>query len=1656
MAGIFSFTLLLFLLLLLPPVQSILTNKASGWVREKFGIKIKIERLYVRPPETILLDGLYLQDEQKDTLLYAGKLRISAGLFDLFQKKINVKTLRIENLTAKMSRQTGDSVYNFQFIIDAFSSKTGKPKLPPEKPWTFDAGEILLRDIRFTMDDQYIGTFLTANLQKGRIETDKLDPAQNEMRFKDIDLKGFHGFLQQPDSTENTKDTAVVKPRNPETASAGLLLASGNVVLEDIHFVMNRPGSKFYLHSGLEYLRSENPLITLGNLHISIKDLYARKLTGKMEINEQKDTAEVAVNSGNPARGSPDADKAADHLFGDFDLIVRLGHGKIENSYFSMEYPDVQPLKTFDYHHMELKGVNFDLKDAMFYNDGVKGRIGSIKATERSGLTLENFTANVIFNNQTTVLKNLSIQTPKSLITGNISLEYPSMKALKTNPGKVNIDIHAEASVGSQDLAHFISHESVSYPDSIQIKEYRLNIQTSGRLNNIKLTQFKLEAGKDMKLEASGIVKGLPDIKNTYANIRIDTVYASLETIQAFTGSDSLPGNIKPGNMLRGNAFLIGSPDSAQFRSELYSDKGFLKAGAELRKNGNRYYISSKSVFAMLQAGALTGISQLGITSGTLNAGLVADSTGILTSQAALIIDSISYNGYQYRNVQMDFSSDGTHYELKSKMKAPEIAYELEAAFSKNDFHQHLEVDIQVNTMDLPALNLFNGNIIVSGNIHSVLDYHDKNEYFGNIEIDNLLLKNARLRYPVNKIRYDAKVDSTNNYYEIVSDILHARLTGNVKLIDIPDLVANHIMAYIHGQRTEYDNSPHFDMELKLSDPEILTEIIFPELESFSLESLTAHYDDSSKHLSANIRIPDLKYSDIQLNTMLFDLNSTEKELSGTFFVNRFSYDSLMVDSLDWNVTTKGNQIFSRLTIGDTLQRRYDLGIRLDLKDSMRILSFIPGQISSNGIPWAVPEGNRILIHRPEINAESVSMESTAGNLTIEASNSDIRILFRDFMLRNLTGIFNNPGIEQLISGKINGSVQIENIFINPVYGADLQINRLKSMGSNLGDLKAVLKQPADTSMNFDIRLTSAGNNLFSNATIGTGVENGLLDIKTNWEFRNPEVFQPWISKYIKSVNGIFKGNIAVSGTRKQPVPAGNIHFEEFNIDLALTNTHLRLPNESITLDTRGLHFGNFHLYDSLGNSMVLRGDMLTEDYRSFKFNLNLNTDRFLIINNTKEDLKSLYGKIMIATNIKLTGQSGSPVVDSRLDILKETDITYALAGSDLTLQDDEGVVVYSDKDLSPDSLVVSKVKLSVADSLAGKITGLKQHTDLAIDENAQFTLVTNPTGGDYAKFKMSGRLVYEYNPSQSGLLTGKIMLKEGIYELSFYGLIHKKFTLVPGSYVNWSGAVMDGNINFQAKYIVKSNSVGLVGAEVTEAEKAKYNQRLPYEVLLEIKGLLSDPKITFHIDLPETYLSGQPLIESKLQSLNQEGMENERNRQALALLVGGTFIPENTAESSGQELGFATTAAMNTMNSIITQQLNNLSGMFIKGMEINMGINRIDHYGGQTAGNNTRTQLDIGVNKYFMENRILVGVEGHFDLEGNNPAYQNNTSTMTEFIVEYLLTKNGNYRIKAFRENAFDLIDGEIQNTGLAFIFVIDLGKKPGKKQKKDRDNKR
>ena len=129
---IFAFLILIVILIQTGPVQNFIRKKAVAYLENKLHTKVQVGRLYVGLPKNIILENIYVEDRQKDTILYGGKVKINLNLLRLiFKGDIDFKSIELDNITAKIKRQLPDTTFNFQFIIDAFSPKektTDKPK----------------------------------------------------------------------------------------------------------------------------------------------------------------------------------------------------------------------------------------------------------------------------------------------------------------------------------------------------------------------------------------------------------------------------------------------------------------------------------------------------------------------------------------------------------------------------------------------------------------------------------------------------------------------------------------------------------------------------------------------------------------------------------------------------------------------------------------------------------------------------------------------------------------------------------------------------------------------------------------------------------------------------------------------------------------------------------------------------------------------------------------------------------------------------------------------------------------------------------------------------------------------------------------------------------------------------------------------------------------------------------------------------------------------------------------------------------------------------------------------------------------------------------------------------------------------------------------
>src|SRR5262245_44113920 len=107
------------LLLQTPWAQNIIRSKAQSYLAGKLKTRVEIQELRVLFPKTVSLGGVFIGDQQKDTLIWGKKLEVGLDMWKLIHGEIALSTINLNGITAKVKRELPDTSFNFQFIIDA-------------------------------------------------------------------------------------------------------------------------------------------------------------------------------------------------------------------------------------------------------------------------------------------------------------------------------------------------------------------------------------------------------------------------------------------------------------------------------------------------------------------------------------------------------------------------------------------------------------------------------------------------------------------------------------------------------------------------------------------------------------------------------------------------------------------------------------------------------------------------------------------------------------------------------------------------------------------------------------------------------------------------------------------------------------------------------------------------------------------------------------------------------------------------------------------------------------------------------------------------------------------------------------------------------------------------------------------------------------------------------------------------------------------------------------------------------------------------------------------------------------------------------------------------------------------------------------------------
>lgn len=217
-------------------VQTYLAQKATAILSEKLKTKVTVQNVRIDLLNHVLLEGLYIEDQQKDTLASIGKAELR--ITDWFFLKSGTPVLHyvgLSNAFIHLYRGSKSKEWNYAFIEDAFSSGP-KKKNSKQQSFELDLDKIMLDNVRFHMDDAWggydydldFGNFVTnveeVNFKKKLINISTINLANSSIRMRD-----YQGGKPPSPKKPFVIDTTAFNP-------GGWQVKLGNLLFDDIHF----------------------------------------------------------------------------------------------------------------------------------------------------------------------------------------------------------------------------------------------------------------------------------------------------------------------------------------------------------------------------------------------------------------------------------------------------------------------------------------------------------------------------------------------------------------------------------------------------------------------------------------------------------------------------------------------------------------------------------------------------------------------------------------------------------------------------------------------------------------------------------------------------------------------------------------------------------------------------------------------------------------------------------------------------------------------------------------------------------------------------------------------------------------------------------------------------------------------------------------------------------------------------------------------------------------------------------------------------------------------------------------------------------------------------------------------------------------------------
>lgn len=600
----------------------------------------------------------------------------------------------------------------------------------------------------------------------------------------------------------------------------------------------------------------------------------------------------------------------------------------------------------------------------------------------------------------------------------------------------------------------------------------------------------------------------------------------------------------------------------------------------------------------------------------------------------------------------------------------------------------------------------------------------------------------------------------------------------------------------------------------------------------------------------------------------------------------------------------------------------------------------------------------------------------TADRLSVTLNDIDLSLFESVFgSSARLGGIFNGECSVVNCFGETGG-------FLADIRGDSLTVNNRLFGNMNIRALWNTISRRVDISLE-----NKLGGRLPLSVKGSYLPEGHNLDLDVLLDRLNPGLFEPFLTGVVKDMDGALSGRINLSGPLDTLTISGDgCRLDSIGCTLVYTNVPYKIDGP-FALDNSGIHLDGISIFDREGNIGRVTGGVLFDGFKNIRLNTRIGMNNLMALNTTLRDNSTFYGKAYASGSVHLGGKGRNMLLDISARTEEHTDIHVPVGSSAKDVQSILTFISHDRRRISEfDSL------LAVRTTAKKKVAGGGMDVRLRVEATpmARVQLEINRSTGDILSASGDGNLTISAGAGRPFDIKGDYVVQSGSYRFTLIGgMLSKDFSIEPGGTISMNGDIMESQLNMTAKYRTKASLATLV------ADTSSTGPRRNVECGIGLSGRLSNPELSFNVDIPDLDPTSMSQVEAALNS------EEKRMKQVLSLLLSGSFVPE-------QKGGIANTSTV--LYSNVTEMMANQFNNIFRQLEIplDFGFN----YQPSSDGRNL---FDVAVSTQLFNNRVTIN--GNI---GNRKNISSNSSDLVGDIdVQIKLNKTGKLLLNLFSHSA-------------------------------------